>query len=118
VADSELALVAQLIQRGANVNAQDSQGWSPLHLAAQSLSVECAHLLLAAGANANARDSFGNTPLSRAVFAYRGDGALIELLRKAGADPTIKNTHGVSPADLARSIANYDAARFFTDVAV
>ena len=27
-----------------------------------------------------------------------------------------KNRHGVSPVSLARNIANYDVAQFFTDV--
>lgn len=117
-ADAELETVVQLVELGVDVNAQDSQGWSALHFAAQSLSTDCARLLLEAGANVNARDSFGNTPLSRAVFVYQGDGDLIELLRKAGAEPNLKNNHGVSPVDLARSIANHDVAKFFTDVAV
>jgi hypothetical protein len=34
----------------------------------------------------------------------------------AGADPAACNNHGVSPLALARTIANYNVARFFADV--
>ena len=106
-----------LIANGGDPNAQDSQGWSPLHFAAQSGSVPIVELLLVAGANTELRDLYGNTPLSRAVFNSNGDGAIISMLRAAGADPLAENSSGVSPLSLARSIANYDVARFFADLA-
>jgi hypothetical protein len=40
----------------------------------------------------------------------------IELLREHGADPLRENENGQSPAGLAHLIANYDVARFFTDL--
>jgi uncharacterized protein len=54
--------------------------------------------------------------LSDAVFNSRGHGGLIAILRKRGADPYRKNHHGVSPLDLARTIANFDVAQFFADL--
>ena len=62
-------------------------------------------------------NSFGNTPLFTAVFNYRGDASVIELLRDRGADPLRKNESGQTPVGLARLIANYDVGRFFTDLA-
>ncbi|MFE4623553.1 hypothetical protein [Streptomyces mirabilis] len=47
----------------------------------------------------------------RAVFNYRGDPAVLDVLREAGADPDRANAHGVSPRQLAGRIANYDVAR-------
>ena len=73
-------------------------------------------LLIAAGAPVDARDRHGKTPLSDAVFNYKGDGALIALLRRHGADPTLPNAHGVTPLRLARMIANFDVAQFFDDL--
>jgi ankyrin repeat protein len=61
----------------------------------------------------DARDKHGNTPLSKAVFYSQGSGEMISLLLRWGADRDLKNNYGVSPVGLARSIANYDVARFF-----
>ncbi len=114
--EGNIDLVHSLIVDGADVNAQDNEGWSPLHFAAQANSAECLAELLRAGANVDAKDKFGNTPLHEAVFSSRGAGQGIELLRNAGADATTANLHGVSPVMLARTIANFDVARFFSDM--
>ena len=37
--DGDLAAVQKLVSRGADVNLQDKHGWTPLHFAAQALSV-------------------------------------------------------------------------------
>jgi ankyrin repeat protein len=108
--------VPYLIRGGADVNLQDKNGYTPLHFAAQEQEVEIARLLLDHGASINAQDRHGNTPLSTAVFNYSGDGSVIQLLRERGADPFAENNHGISPVGLARSIANYDVARFFDDL--
>jgi len=114
--EGDLILVQTLLSNGADPNAQDSQGWSPLHFAAQAASVSVTKALLAAGARTELRDSFGNTALSRAVFCSKGDGAVIAALRDAGANVQAENSSGVTPVALARNIANYDVAQFFTDV--
>ena len=115
-ADGAVAEVARLIEAGANPSAQDDNGWSPLHFAAQANSEAVTRILVAAGANIDLRDSHGNTPLSTAVFSSPGDGAVIKLLRDAGADPYAENTSGVTPLSLARTIANFDVAQFFSDL--
>lgn len=115
-ADGRLDEVVRLLAAGADANAQDDNGWSPLHFAAQSNSAEITKALLGAGAKIDVRDSHGNTPLSTAVFCSRGIGAVIKLLRDAGADPHATNASGVSPLSLARTIANYDVAQFFSDL--
>lgn len=114
--DGDVAVVKALLASGSDPNAQDSQGWAPLHFAAQAASSAVVEALLAAGARADPRDSHGNTPLFRAVFSYEGDGAAISALRASGADPHAKNASDVSPVSLARTIANYDVARFFVDL--
>ncbi len=108
--------VLGLLRAAADPNAQDDDGWTALHFAAQARAASCVRALLTAGARVDPRDRHGNTPLWTAVFNSRGQGAIILLLRGAGADPRAANSHGISPARLARSIANYDIARFFADV--
>jgi len=114
--DGDSRRVEDLLRAAADPNAQDDDGWTALQFAAQSRSAACTRALLAAGARVDLPDSHGNTPLSTAVFNSRGDGAVIVLLREAGADPRAANKHGVSPVKLARTVANYDVARFFADV--
>lgn len=109
----DVKIVRLLLSAGANPNAIDSQNWTPLHFAAQSNALEVAAELIASGAAIDAVDSNGNTPLSNAVFESTESGEMIQLLLKHGADRMKRNDHGVSPLDLARSIANYDVARWF-----
>lgn len=114
--DARPERVAELLQQGADANARDDNDWTPLHFAAQSRSRESLALLLQAGADPTLQDSDGNTALWRAVYWSGGEGALIRLLRDAGADPYTENKHGVSPLSLARLIENHDVAQFFADL--
>lgn len=101
-------MVNDLLAAGANVDAADAMGWTALHFAASNHRVEIAKLLLRHHAQVDSVDTNGNTPLFRAVFESRGRGDMIVVLKAAGADATKRNRHGVSPADLASTISNYD----------
>lgn len=111
--DGDSAIAAELIRHGANVNARDKSLETPLHFAARTYQLEVAELLLRNGASVDAQDAHGNTPLSRAVFDSKGRGQMIKLLLSSGANKALKNKHGVSPEDLAKSIGNYDVSTFF-----
>jgi ankyrin repeat protein/N-acetylneuraminic acid mutarotase len=93
--------LALLIDAHANVNAQDKNGRSALHLVANNrdpaVALECGKRLLRAGANPNLRDSDGNTPLLLAVDAKRSD--LVELLLANNADPNAQNNQGQTALD-------------------
>ena len=60
-------LVRALIGRGADLEAADQFGWTPLHAAASRGHAEMVSLLLDAGASAAASDEDGKTPLAWAA---------------------------------------------------
>ena len=72
-----------LITKGADVNARDDSGETPLHWAARSGQKEAVELLIAKGANISAKDSQGRTALGWAIDQKHD--AVEEVLRKAGA---------------------------------
>lgn len=89
-------LVCKIILRGADVNAQDSEGQAPLHFACCHNHKTTAKKLLENGALVNLQDYQGWTPLRSALnrrnFAeYR---ELIVLLLESGADPYLKSKSG------------------------
>lgn len=108
--------VRALIEAGADVDAPDQAGNTPLHFAAQEGALVVGRTLLEGGAAVDPKDQHGNTPLWRAVLNSRGEGEMIALLRRHGADPLAPNRQGVTPAALAESIANYPVRRWFEDV--
>jgi ankyrin repeat protein len=93
-----IANTSRLINEGADVNAADDQGLTPLHFAVQRDSVEVVRLLLDAGAEVNATDANGETPLYKAVRASITPAKvdIIKILREQGADPTIQTAKGSS----------------------
>ena len=97
------------------VNARDKSDWSFLHYAAQYNALEIGQILIDRGADVNAKDTFGNNVLWRATFASQGKGDFIKLLLRNGANKYAKNNSGVSPADLADTINNYDVKQFFNE---
>ncbi|EFX05479.1 ankyrin repeat-containing protein [Grosmannia clavigera kw1407] len=73
-----------LLNRGADVNAANSNGRTPLSHAARNGHKTTVNLLLNRGANINAADSDGQTPLHDAV--WNGNETTIKLLLDRGAD--------------------------------
>jgi len=85
----------RLIAAGAEVNAKDSNGRTPLHTAATYGQKEVAEQLISKGADVNAKDSSGETPLHEA--AYRDNKEVAALLISKGADVNAKDSSGETP---------------------
>ncbi|CAM9384109.1 unnamed protein product [Rangifer tarandus platyrhynchus] len=73
-----------LLDQGARVDAQEHEGWTPLHLAAQNNSENVAWLLVSHQADPNLREAEGKTPLH--VAAYFGHVGLVKLPAVQGAE--------------------------------
>ena len=69
---SSAAFAEFLLQRGANHKALDSDGSTPLEIAA-TFNVDAVPVLLRHGANVNARDKKGNTVLKQMLTVYHWD---------------------------------------------
>jgi ankyrin repeat protein len=106
--------VRAIIGTRPDLDAQDKNGWTALHFAAQEGDAEVVELLIAAGASLNVRDKYGNTPLFRAVMSYRGVGDVPAIFIRHGAGRDVANDSGVTPRELAGMIANYDVRKFFS----
>ena len=82
----------QLLDAGANPNAQTRTGTSPLMLAVHGGQHECTRILLERGAKPSLATLEGYQPLHEAVA--RGDEIATQLLLKAGADPNAFDHRG------------------------
>ena len=78
---------------GANLNAKDKNGQTPLLAALWRK--EIVELLIAKGADVNAKNEHGQTPLHSA--AYTGDKKIVELLIAERADFDVKDKDGWAP---------------------
>lgn len=97
--------VRLLAQAGANVNARDNEGNTPLH---GTFLTDVEEELLKLGADVNARNKDGETPIFTTV-----DDEAIPLFIKHGADLTIRNNKGetVMEADKRKGPSRQEALR-------
>jgi len=80
VKEGDVARVRLLLRRGANVNAMDKYGNTPLHSAAVLGHAEIARLLLEHGADPSIRNDLGRTPLDLA--RDRGHEGVVRVIEK------------------------------------
>ena len=108
VAAGNIEAVKQYLADGADVNATDEVGWTPLHRAvigSHTDHTETAEFLIASGADVNARNAIGWTPLFYAA-AKTGSGhnKIGELLIASDADVNALSVNGKTPLDWAETV--------------
>ena len=82
----------------ADLEAKNSSGSTPLHLAALGQKPENARVLLEHGAALEAKNRYGRTPLH--IAASRQDAETALLLLQRGADPEVMDILGKRPCDI------------------
>lgn len=95
----DLAWMQFLLGKGANANARNGRGATPLQIAVGMGFTEGVELLLALKARVDEPDSAGETPLIAAV--HRRDTGIMRQLLKAGANPDRADNSGRSARDYA-----------------
>lgn len=88
------SVVGVLIRGGADPNARDVEGGTPLHQAEKSADVIT---LIEAGADPNARREYDNTPFYIVANSKSAEPAVFDALVQSGADPNSRNVKGETP---------------------
>ena len=105
VRGGKLPLIQLLLERGAEVNALDEDGLTPLlHLSktrSKADPIPVMELLAASGANVDARDETQTTLLMS--FARQGKAEPVRWLLAHGADRNARNKSGKTAADIGRA---------------
>jgi len=113
----EAALV-YLLENGAEIEAKNVHGETPLHLCAKAkdlarkdLYLNCINRLVELGANIECRDSSELTPLHKA--AKEGDLNVVKCLVKNKADPTAEDMFGHNAAQTADENMHTNIVNYF-----
>ena len=96
---NDMVAARWLIAKGAEVNAENNNGWTPLGYAAEENAAAVAKLLIDNGAEVNAKTEYGTTPLH--VAAYHNAAEVAKLLIANGAEVNAKDEDGETPLDWA-----------------
>ena len=101
-------LLNWLIDNGANINHQDSNGYSALHFIGKEQHYETAKILINKNANLELKDCNGNTALIDAIFNSKGNYKIVNLFIEYGANPDNVNNYQMTPRFLAESMVGFD----------
>lgn len=93
--NGRLEAASLLVQKGANINAQDIRGYTPLYLAVLRRHNRVVEFLAAEGADLNAQDIFGATALHAAAAVGNLEG--VNILLEYGADCNQIDGAGCNP---------------------
>jgi ankyrin repeat protein len=105
---NDLTAVNALVAQGADVNAADATGATPLMYAALYAGPECLTALIDRGASVNAANAYGSTPLMRAAARTEN----VKLLVRRGADVNARASDDVTAVVATARYSNVDAMQF------
>ena len=105
--DGHVEGIRRLVEAGADVNAQDQGGTTPLHSVAHKGHMDVMKVLVELGADVNALNRDGATPLHCA--AHQGHMDAVSVLVEEGADAHAQNQNGATPLHLAAYMGHVEA---------
>jgi hypothetical protein len=107
-------LVMELLDQGSEIEATTVEGYTPLHLAVFSGSLETVAVLISRKCNVNAQTFFElNTPLHIAV--QEGWRSICQYLIGAGTNTSLVNALGRTPLHLAAITGRIDIGHYFLE---
>jgi ankyrin repeat protein len=145
IRNADAPVLRKLLESGADVNARDAEGNTPLILASFYASPQCVALLIDKGADVNAANRAGATALIRAATSYdktrllvaagakvrvrtalgntplllaarrAGNSRTVGLLLERGADATERNNAGSSPVQAGAASGDVRTVRLLLD---
>jgi ankyrin repeat protein len=96
------------IAAGADVNAAQGDGTTPLHWAVYKIDADLARALLERGAKADVMNNYGSTPLAEAVKV--ANARVVGMLLDAGSNVEVPNQEGQTALMLAARAGSLDVA--------
>ena len=99
--------------QGANLNAQNSLGTTPAHVAAQNAQVNVLHALKILGAKLDTPNNIGTRPVHFA--AIKGRVEVLNAMNALGVDLDIPNNDGATPAFFAAQEGHIESLRYLID---
>jgi ankyrin repeat protein len=103
---ADIPMMKELIRAGADINAADENGNTPLLMAIKMIDIAPVKELISAGVDLNKPDLVGNTPLI--VAAMNGKTQVVRLLVSSGAQLDIQNNAGQTALDIATKYGHKD----------
>ena len=108
--DGKMAKIEDLLAKGADINVQNAEGWTPLMFAVAAAHTKLTKLLLEKGADVNIKTKKGWTPLM--IAAKHNDVEMMKLLLEKGAYIHDQNEDGKTALMLAEEQDHKDAIKF------
>ncbi|TRX89494.1 hypothetical protein FHL15_009663 [Xylaria flabelliformis] len=106
-------IVQLLIEKGADVESEDSYGYTPLHIAAENGHQEIVQLLIEKGANVESANRSRQTPLLKAVQSRHQE--IMKLLIEKGANVESKDSYGYAPLHIAAENGHQDIIKLLIE---